>query len=107
MHDRGYVPNLVGLPWPSVPVSAATRKAAEGACASKEPLIPPELDSKKNPHYAAQFHQEVLCLNAGGLKVTELPNAEGWNYAEQPTMSEKQSNKLQHDCQRKAFGGGK
>ncbi|MDV9174927.1 hypothetical protein R6V09_33050 [Streptomyces sp. W16] len=86
-------------------LSASTDKypAALSACLSKRPIEPPEEDPAKNPHYMDDFRTYIRCLNDGGLKVKGLSDGSGWNYDGEPTLTQDQQDKLDHDCEVKAY----
>ncbi|MFI6406831.1 hypothetical protein [Streptomyces sp. NPDC050548] len=77
--------------------------AATKACLSKKPLEPPEEDPAKNPHYMDDFRVYIKCLNDGGLKVKGLADGSGWNYVGESTLTQAQQDKLDHDCELKAY----
>lgn len=79
---------------------------ARDECKNKLPLQPPELDQDKNPHYLDDYHDYMKCLTDGGLKVHPIePFGTGWTYDDNvtQTITEKDQQKLEHDCQVKAF----
>lgn len=69
-------------------------------CASKRPLIAPELDEKRNPHYKDQFHAYVKCLRDHGVMVHEVPD--GWTY-DQDYNSRPDESKIDKTCERDSF----
>jgi hypothetical protein len=86
------------------PGGGATQNAAAyRACLGKEPLQPPELDPARNPHYLDDFRTYIRCLNDGGLKVKGLADGSGWNYDGQSSLTQAQQDKLDHDCELKAY----
>ncbi|AWS40765.1 hypothetical protein DKM19_04760 [Streptosporangium sp. 'caverna'] len=94
--------------------SAAALKAAEAstkACEDKVPLQPPEMDPKKNPHYADDVRAQVKCMKGYGFKVRVVPatgsdpNAVSWTYDSIPGDGV-DIEKIQDECRVKAFGGG-
>jgi hypothetical protein len=86
--------------------------AARAACESKRPLLPPELDPKKNPHYAQSVRIEARCLQDHGFDVRLVPptgsdpNTISWHYESVPGP-DVDIEKIQNDCRVKAFGGGR
>jgi len=44
-------------------------QAAVDACADKEPLNPPELDSAQNPDYADNLRAQKACMESHGIKM--------------------------------------
>jgi hypothetical protein len=94
------------------PWNDRAERAARQACKSKEPLLPPELSPKTNPHYAKSVRKEVACLKAHGFDVHLTPapgsdpNAIGWRYGSVPG-DDVDIEKIQNDCRVKAFGGGR
>ena len=79
---------------------------AQKECANKLPLQPPELDETKNPHYLDDYHDYMTCLTDGGLKVHPIePFGTGWTYDDgvTQTITGQAQQKLEHDCQLKAF----
>ncbi|WP_405975118.1 hypothetical protein OG496_45935 [Streptomyces sp. NBC_00988] len=86
------------------PGGSATRNAAAyKACLVKKPLQPPELDPAKNPHYLDDFRTYIRCLNDGGLKVKGLADGSGWNYDGASALTPAQQDRLDHDCELKAY----
>jgi hypothetical protein len=76
------------------------------ACASKEPLAPPELDPATNPEYADDWKAFIDCLRAGGLKVTPIKTAEGKddvNMAGNGKVPDAEITKIYKACELKAF----
>lgn len=76
------------------------------ACATKEPVTPPELDRERNPEYLDDYRDWVKCINDKGLRVHALPNAEGWNYDDSVSQDERSSVRNQEivdSCQLQAF----
>jgi hypothetical protein len=61
------------------------------ACATKEPVTPPELDPQRNPDYLDDFRAWVNCVKDKGLAVTALPGAEGWNFDDSVSQDERAS----------------
>ncbi|GAA3090588.1 hypothetical protein GCM10020001_002120 [Nonomuraea salmonea] len=55
------------------PWNDRAERAARQACKSKEPLLPPELSPRTNPHYAKSVRKEVACLKAHGFDVHLTP----------------------------------
>lgn len=95
--------------------SAAGIKAAEAAakaCEDKVPLLPPEMNPKTNPHYADAVRAQVKCMKGYGFKVRVVPatgsdpNEISWTYDSIPGNGV-DIEKIQNECQVKAFGGGK
>lgn len=80
-------------------------KAAYVACASKLPLQPPELDEDRNPHYAAQWNDNVKCLRAHGLMVHVTKPGE-WTYDSSDTAVPDNEPELEKTCLLEAFGHG-
>jgi hypothetical protein len=78
---------------------------ASKKCESKMPLPPWEMDDN-NPEFKDNWHRNVQCLNGKGLKVTETEPG-SWTYAEQPSMPEAEQRKVEQDCMREVFGGGR
>ena len=106
LHDHG-VPSAhkpgSGNTWS--PGGDATKyPAAYKACASKQPLQPPEEDPAKNPHYADDFRADIKCLNDGGLGVHALSTPGEWTFdSPTPTMSDAQEQKLQRKCELQSY----
>jgi hypothetical protein len=73
-------------------------------CIDKEPLEPPELDPKRNPHYADEYKNEIDCMRRAGLTVTTLKDPDGSDdFQVQSDMDGGDRDKLIHDCEMKAF----
>ncbi|MCX4911220.1 hypothetical protein [Streptomyces sp. NBC_00878] len=90
--------------YPSADVSDYPK--AVQACTGKEPLYPPELDPKKNPHFMDDFRKQIECMDGRGLKVDPLPDGSGWNYGEGgSSLSTAETTRIEHECQMEAFGG--
>ncbi|MFC7383551.1 hypothetical protein [Sphaerisporangium rhizosphaerae] len=93
------------------PAEKSTYEAARRACADKVPLLPPEMDPKKNPHYADAVRREVKCLQGHGFKVHLIPpqasdpNTISWTYDSLPG-DDVDIEKIQNECRVKAYGGG-
>ncbi|MET8157892.1 hypothetical protein ABZT47_16075 [Sphaerisporangium sp. NPDC005289] len=93
------------------PAQESAYQAARKACQDKVPLLPPELDPKQNPHYAASVRVQVKCMQEYGFKVHLVPapasdpNALGWTYDELPG-DDVDIDKIQNECRAKGFGGG-
>jgi hypothetical protein len=93
------------------PAEESAYEAARRACADKVPLLPPEMDPKKNPHYADAVRREVKCLKGHGLKVHLVPaqgsdpNSISWTYDSLPG-DDVDIEKIQNECRVKAYGGG-
>jgi hypothetical protein len=83
--------------------SATANAAAYRACLVKKPLQPPELDPARNPHYLDDFRTYIRCLNDGGLKVKGLADGSGWNYDGESGLTQAQQDRLDHDCELKAY----
>ena len=84
-------------------VDMADYPAAEKACNPIRPLMPRELDPKRNPDYLKDFRAQIECMEARGVKVTGLPDGSGWNFRDgyEPTDETPQ---IEQECQMKAFG---
>ncbi|MGO4630315.1 hypothetical protein AB4225_05130 [Streptomyces sp. 2RAF24] len=81
-------------------------KAAYDACDGTMPMMPDELDEKKNPKYREQFAAQVTCMQKKGAEVTLNPDFSGWTYATStPKLSEKEIDDLDRACMLEAFGG--
>jgi hypothetical protein len=79
-------------------------KAAYVACRGKQPLEPPELDESTNPHYAAQWNDNVKCLRSHGLMVHVVKPGE-WTYDSSDTVTPPNQAELEKACMIQAFGG--
>lgn len=80
--------------------------AAYDACEGKMPMMPDELDEKKNPKYREQFAAQVKCMQNKGAEISLNPDFSGWTYAtSHPKLSEKQIDDLDRTCMLEAFGG--
>ncbi|ETK35123.1 hypothetical protein [Microbispora sp. ATCC PTA-5024] len=100
--------------WDAGTTGSAAQKAedkARKACEDKEPLLPPEMDPERNPHYADAVRAEVKCLKGHGFKVHLVPaagsdpNAISWTYDSIPAEGVDIEG-IQDQCRIKAFGGG-
>ncbi|MGW2555053.1 hypothetical protein [Streptomyces sp. NPDC001635] len=86
---------------------------AKRACANKLPILPPELDSVRNPNYRRDMQEEVQCLRSKGIKVhlvndTSLsPNGLSWTYDDDYVASGQDTSKIEHDCEMEAFSDKK
>lgn len=82
-------------------LDSAKYRQAFDKCEIKLPLMPPEMDPKKNPHYADDMHEWTKCMTARGVptKVTE----EGWTFTGDPTVPTEQVHKIEQDCKLEAF----
>ncbi|GGK85525.1 hypothetical protein Sme01_38640 [Sphaerisporangium melleum] len=93
------------------PAEERAYEAARRACADKVPLLPPEMDPKKNPHYADAVRREVKCLQGHGFKVHLVPaqgsdpNSISWIYDSLPG-DDVDIEKIQNKCRVQAYGGG-
>ncbi|WP_405865509.1 hypothetical protein OG407_41675 [Streptomyces sp. NBC_01515] len=86
------------------PGGGATKNAAAyKACLVKKPLQPPELDPAKNPHYLDDFRTYIRCLDDGGLKVKGPADGSGWNRDGGSTPTRAQQDRLDHDCELRAY----
>ncbi|WP_328708480.1 hypothetical protein [Microbispora hainanensis] len=90
--------------------SKVAEKSARAACERLRPLLPPELDPAKNPHYAKSVRIEAKCLQDHGFDVHLVkapgPAKIGWRYASVPG-DDVDIAKIQDTCRVKAFGGGR
>ncbi|WP_116215315.1 hypothetical protein [Streptomyces olivoreticuli] len=89
------------------PAEGGEPKAAYDKCQVKMPLLPPEMDEKKNPQYLDNFRDWVRCINSKGVPVKGKPDGSGWEYAGESGKSETEVNKIANDCKVETFGGGK
>ncbi|MFJ9373148.1 hypothetical protein [Streptomyces sp. NPDC101455] len=86
------------------PGGGATKNAAAyKACLVKKPLQPTESDPAKNPHYLDDFRTYVRRRNDGGLKVKSLADGSGWNYDSRSTPTRAQQDRLDRDCELRAY----
>lgn len=73
-------------------------------CVDKEPLSPPELDPKRNPHYVDDYKNEIDCMRAAGLTVTTMKDPDGADdFQVQSDLDGAERDKLIDDCKMKAF----
>ncbi|MDX3238986.1 hypothetical protein PV392_25530 [Streptomyces sp. ME03-5709C] len=85
---------------------------AKNACADKLPIGPPEQDPGLNPHYREDWQKNVSCLRSKGIMVhltkdtSSDPNGLGWTYDDDYVDTGQDTSSIEHDCERKAFGGG-
>jgi hypothetical protein len=86
-----------------VGVDMADYPAAEKACTPIRPLMPKELDPKRNPDYLKDFRAQIECMEARGVKVTGLPDGSGYNYRDGFQPDDKTPD-IEQDCMMKAFG---
>ncbi|MBP2704563.1 hypothetical protein JOL79_12130 [Microbispora sp. RL4-1S] len=86
--------------------------AARKACENKMPLLPPEMDPQRNPHYADAVRKQVKCMKDRGLKVslvpstTSDPNNISWRLDSMPGEDVPLQD-IQDDCRIAGFGGGR
>ncbi|MBK3574891.1 hypothetical protein JHN63_13910 [Streptomyces sp. MBT65] len=81
--------------------STSAEKAGAKACASKQPITPPELDPAKNPDYSDDLRVMVKCLNAHGVRATMVG---GSDYSfDQSQPNPPHFNEIETACQVKAF----
>jgi len=81
-------------------------KAAYTACAGKLPRQPPEMDAERNPNFEAQWNDNVRCLRAHGLMV-HATEPGSWTWDGDGSPIPENSEKIQDDCEKEAFGAGK
>jgi hypothetical protein len=82
-------------------------EAAVAACANKMPLMPDELDSRKNPHYLDDYHAYMKCLTGHGMAVHAIdPFGTGWTFDDGVTqqLNDEQRQQVDHDCTLQTFG---
>lgn len=80
--------------------------AAAKACASKQPLEPPELSPATNPNYSDDVRAMIKCMNAHGIKAVATPDG-GWGTVDGASMNAPNFSKTYNNCQLKSFGGDK
>lgn len=82
---------------------------AEKACQVKQPRVPIELDSERNPHYADDYRAYVKCLRDHHVMVHAVYDdgeIDGWTFDDvTQTMPEEQRTKIDKSCRQEAFGG--
>ncbi|WP_406167073.1 hypothetical protein OIE52_13725 [Streptomyces canus] len=88
-----------GGPLKGAPTTPA-EKAGAKACASKQPITPPELDPATNPDYSDDLRAWVECLNAHGVKVTMVGSSD---YSFDQSQNTPHFNEIDTACQVKAF----
>lgn len=76
-------------------------KAGAKACASKQPITPPELDPAQNPDYSDDLRVMVKCLNAHGIRATMVGDSDYSFDQSQPNPPH--FNEIETACQVKAF----
>ncbi|MFI7605491.1 hypothetical protein ACIBTV_10225 [Micromonospora sp. NPDC049366] len=108
--NHGQVPGAAGNgDGIDLDLSSGEPKAAYAACADKLPVMPPELDPKKNPNYLSQFSDYVQCLRGRGMKIHALPDGSGWTYDDGVAIAVEGEalTRAERDCTQEAFGGRK
>ena len=90
-----------GGPLKGTPTTPA-EKAGAKACASKQPITPPELDPAKNPDYSDDLRVLVKCLNAHGIRATVAPGGSDYSF-DQSQPNPPHFNEIETACQVKAF----
>jgi hypothetical protein len=101
MYDSWYAClRAKGGPLKGAPTTPA-EKAGAKACASKQPITPPELDPAKNPDYSDDMRVWAKCMKAHGVKVTIVGDSDysfDQNQQNPPHLDE-----IETACQVKAF----
>ncbi|QAY68665.1 hypothetical protein [Xylanimonas protaetiae] len=82
---------------------------AEAACTHAFPLMPPELDPDRNPHYRDDFLAQVACMQDRGAPVhltkdSGDPTLPSWTYDDGAQVPADLA-QIEHDCELEAFGG--
>ena len=88
-------------------------QSAKNACTNKLPLLPPELDPGRNPHYRDDWVANVKCLRDHGIKVhlvednSDGDNALAWTFDDNEGAVPADMTQIEHNCELAAFGGKK
>jgi hypothetical protein len=101
MYDSWYAClRAKGGPLKGAPTTPA-EKAGAKACASKQPITPPELDPAKNPDYSDDMRVWAKCMKAHGVKVTIVGDSD-YSF-DQNQQNPPHFDEIETACQVKAF----